>query len=191
MGRKNQILLHVGPNPADTDHADLEQERELFAGVDHEVAAVDQARLDRATLEMLWQHRSAGLRRRDVEGTWAGICRALLKARTDLVLSLPGLSVADDVQSALVVEALAGLDVHVLLTPDDDTDPGDLVARWSRHVKRRRVHVAPLREDATTVDLAEELAGTALCTRRADPAVVGLRKHRSSIRNRIGLRVAS
>ncbi|QIX25337.1 hypothetical protein ncot_01095 [Nocardioides sp. JQ2195] len=175
MGRKKKILLHIGPkSPEPTGppfgvHTGLAAEQSLLDGVELLVADVEQPDLDRAAHEMLRTHKSVGLRRREVDGAWAGTCRSLLRCRSDLVLSQPGFATANDEQAALVIDGLAGLDVHVVITPTEGEDPEALRARWSAHLRAGRVHIAPLSHDAAFVDLAEELAGLALCIRKADP----------------------
>ncbi|KRF12337.1 hypothetical protein ASG90_15260 [Nocardioides sp. Soil797] len=195
MARKKKILLHIGPNPSAVSdlHARLASEQALLDGVGHRVAEVDQCDLDRAKHEMLRTHKDAGLKRREVDGAWARICRALLRSRADLLLSQPDFTRADDAQVALILDGLAGLDVHVVVTPSDDEEPDDLVARWSARLREGRVHVAPLGQDAAPVDLAEELVGIALCIQHAelDTRITKLKKRRKGVRSRIALREAS
>lgn len=195
MARKKKILLHIGPNPSGLDgiNAGLLAHQYLFDGVEHQVAGVGQADLDRAVIEMLRTHKAVGLSRRDVEGAWAQTCRSLLRSASDLVLSQPGFAAADEEQAALVTDVLAGLDVHVVTTPADDEEPDALVAKWSAHLKAGRVHVAPLDRDAELVDLAEVLAGVALCIEKVelDARIRKLKRRRKGIRSRIAVREAS
>lgn len=195
MARKKKIILHIGPNPSSLaePHRALAGHQELLDGVEHRIAEVEQPELDRAAHEMLRTHKTVGLKRRDVDGAWAEICRSLLRSRSDLVLSQPGFALADGEQVALILDGLAGLDVHVVVTPSEDEEPDDLVARWSAHLKPGRVHVAPLATDAAAIDVAEELAGVALCIEKQqlDATITKLKKRRKLVRNRLAMREAS
>ncbi|MFC4784531.1 hypothetical protein ACT8ZV_08660 [Nocardioides sp. MAHUQ-72] len=84
----------------------------------------------RATLEITRDHRAHGLRRRDVEGSWAAICRRAQRERGPVVLGHELLAAATPEQVALLLDGLAGFEVHVLLTA---TDPASqLAAGWRR-----------------------------------------------------------
>lgn len=198
MARKHRILLHIGPNPATAGlQAGIDEHQRLLEGADLIVAPVEQRDLDLAVHEMVRTHKAAGLRRRDVEGSWARTCRALLKAKRDLVLAVPGFHAADDAQVALILDGLRGLEVHAVVTPDPDgpdaDEPDDLVAAWRAHLTAAQVHVAPLAEDADPVDLAEELVGLGLCLEQQelDRRITKLKKRRKSVRARLALREAS
>ena len=66
----------------------LEQHREALAeyGVRAPARSADEA--FRAAVEVRREHKAWGLRRRDVEGTWSGICRRALKHRDSVVVGL-------------------------------------------------------------------------------------------------------
>ncbi|WP_067432332.1 hypothetical protein [Nocardioides jensenii] len=195
MARKKKILLHIGPNPsqATQTHDSLTAEAPLLETIGYAVARTTADELDAAAHEMLRSHKAVGLKRKDVEGSWASLCRSIAKAKTDAVISQPRFCTADDAQIALIVDALAGLDVHVVATPEEGEELDDLVARWSKHLKPGRTHIAPLSADAAAVDLAEELVGIALCLqqRQLDAKITKLKQRRKLVRQRLALREAS
>ncbi|KQY57138.1 hypothetical protein [Nocardioides sp. Root140] len=195
MARKKKIVLHIGPNPSELAqaHDALAAEAPLLETVGYAVAGATGDQLDAAAHEMLRSHKSAGLKRKDVEGSWAAACRRIAKAKVDAVVSQPRFCTADGAQIALIVDALAGLDVHVVATPEEGEEPDELVARWSKHLKPGRTHVAPLSADAAAVDLAEELVGIALCLqqRDLDAKITKLKQRRKLVRHRLALREAS
>lgn len=109
----------------------------------------------RAAVEIRHDHRAWGLRRRDVEGTWAQICRRAwkaTKARGAVYVGHDLLAGAQRDEIALLLDGLAGYDVHVLVTvgrPDarltlfpDDHDLGRVVERWAAALRTPdRLHV--------------------------------------------------
>jgi hypothetical protein len=109
--------------------------------------------LFRAAVELRREHRAWGLRRKDVEGTWAGVARRTVgKRREASVLGHDLLAGAAPDQIALLVDGLAGCAVHVVVlagAPDPlaglvptELDLGDVLARWQPAVSGSgRVHV--------------------------------------------------
>ncbi len=97
-----------------------------------------------AAIEMTRTHKAWGYRRRDVEGTWAGICRRILKAKGThaFVLSQPLLGAAAPEQIDLLVDQLPGLAVHVVLVAPAGADLAEPLERWGRAVRKpERLHV--------------------------------------------------
>jgi hypothetical protein len=85
-----------------------------------------------AALEITRTHAARGLRRRDVEGAWAAICRRVHRQRGDVVLGHDLFAAASPNQVALLLDGLAGLDVHVVLVA---SDPATLLeAGWAEAV---------------------------------------------------------
>jgi hypothetical protein len=108
------------------------------------VAAENAGETFLAAIEMTRTHKAWGYKRRDVEGTWAGICRRILKAKgtNDFVLSQPLLAEATPEQIDLLVDQLPGLAVHVVLVAPAGDDIAEPCARWSRAVRKpERLHV--------------------------------------------------
>lgn len=180
-------ILHIG-RPLDgvaDSHRQLGDHAALLAAAGLAPAPATARDLDRAATELLHEHRERGLRRRDVEGTWAEVCRRIHRGRGHVVLSEPRLAGADDEQVALLLDGLAGLAVHVLVTrlggDEPEAKPAAVRQRWGRLLRPHRVHVRDLEEGATAIDLAEELTGLGLCLQheRAARRSVRLRLARS------------
>ena len=83
-------------------------------GVAHPVAAPDE--MFRSAVEIRRDHRTWGYRRRDVEGTWAGICRRVLRQRDRVLLSQELLTGCTPDQADLLLDTLAGAEVHAVIT---------------------------------------------------------------------------
>ncbi|WP_299053905.1 hypothetical protein [uncultured Nocardioides sp.] len=80
---------------------------------------------------------TAGLTRRDVEGTWEGVWRDAYRSRPrNAVLAEDGFAAATPDQVALTLDALAGFQVHLVVVA---ADPADLLARaWTDAVAQGR-----------------------------------------------------
>lgn len=156
MTRKRAIL-HLGM--IWFGHEALRPYADLLADTGHVLLPASADELRCAQLEMLRRHREAGLRRRDVEGTWAGLVRRARRTRQHVVIDGSAFIAATDPQIALILDELAGLHPLVAITCPEEEDPEPLVAAWSRHLRPSRIHVRPVPEDAAPVDVAEELAG--------------------------------
>jgi hypothetical protein len=148
MAKKRKVFLHVGmPGAGDVIEAALIHHREaLFElGVDVPVRSVEESFL--STLEMLREHKAWGFARKEVEGHWAEVCRRAWKGKQTVVISLPLAASASRPEIDLLLDGLAGMQVHVVLTatPDDDLDA--IAARWGAAVRKpERLHVLRLEE---------------------------------------------
>jgi hypothetical protein len=121
--------------------AALEQHRVALAelGVTSPAKSADEA--FRAAVELRREHRAWGLRRKDVEGTWSAICRRAVKQRQTVVVGHELLAGATRDEVALLVDGLAGTQVHVVVlagVPDgrlglfpDELDLGSVLDRWA------------------------------------------------------------
>jgi hypothetical protein len=153
MGKQKGFLLvglpHTGV-PLLT--AALEQHRDALMeyGVRAPARSADEA--FRAAVELRREHKAWGLRRRDVEGTWTGICRRALKHRDAFVVGHELLAGAATDEIALLVDALRGAQLHVVVlagVPDgriglfpDELDLAGVLDRWERAVTGPdRMHV--------------------------------------------------
>jgi hypothetical protein len=190
---KRTAFLHVGPTVPGPGalHTALYGDPSLAAaGV--KLPAVGQHLLDDADLEIRRRHSDVGLRRKDVEGSWAKVCRAASKAKADVLVSQPGLGEATPEQVALAVDGFLGMRVHVVVTPGDGPagdGPDDLVARWAPYVRRSsRVHVLPVTGSVTTDELGARLARLVLLARDAEMErrLITLAKQRRKVRDRLG-----
>ncbi len=132
--------------------AALEQHRDAL--VDHgvRVPAKSADEAFRAAVELRREHKAWGLRRRDVEGAWVGICRRARKHKETVVVGHELLAGASTDEIALLVDGLAGTEVHVVVlaaVPDgrvglfpDELDLTGVLARWRLAVTSpHRVHV--------------------------------------------------
>lgn len=99
----------------------------------------------RAAVEIRRDHRAWGLRRRDVEGAWADVCRRAYPTKGDVVVGHDLLAGATDAEIALLLDRLPGFDVHVVVAAGpadarlplfpDDHDLGAVLTRWAAHVR--------------------------------------------------------
>jgi hypothetical protein len=149
----------------------LERHRDIL--LDHRVRlparSADEA--FRAAVEVRREHRAWALRRKDVEGTWAGICRRALKHREPVVVGHELLAGASSEEISLLLDGLAGTQVHVVVlaaAPEplaglmpSELDLGDVLTRWESAVAAPdRVHVLVADHGPTAAWLAlGELVG--------------------------------
>lgn len=175
---KHHVFLHIGP-----DIVEINAEvRERLAGVGVRTPDVTQADLHHADLEIRRAHKSADLRRKDVEGAWAKVCRRTFKARSDAFISQPGFFEADADQAALAIDGLAGLKVHLVVTPDA---LAELPAAWTRLVKPERIHA--IQPGLSSADFAAEMARIALSEEkvRLDKALLKVKKRRKQVKDQL------
>ena len=114
---KRTVYLHVGPAVPGvaTPHAALRDHPALVAaGVG--LPAVDQDVMDRADVEIRRRHKAVGVRRKDVEGAWARVCRKAYQLKGDVLVSQPGFLDADPEQVALAMDGFVGMRLHVIVT---------------------------------------------------------------------------
>jgi hypothetical protein len=132
--------------------ASLEQHRDALAEIGVRLPARSADEAFRAAVELRREHRAWALRRKDVEGTWAEICRRALKHRDTVVVGHELLAGASPDEIALAIDGLAGTKVHVVVVaaaPDplaglmpSELDLGDVLTRWESAVRTPdRVHV--------------------------------------------------
>ncbi len=146
MAKKRKIFLHVGLAGDSSIEKALFTYRHALAELGVTVAPENAGEMFLAALEMTHTHKTWGYRRRDVEGTWAGICRRILKTKgtNAFVLSQPLLGAAAPEQIDLLVDQLPGLAVHVVLVAPVGADMAEPLERWGRAVRKpERVHVLP------------------------------------------------
>ena len=146
---KRRACLHIGPvgsgggflDAALAEHADA---LEAF-GVRH--PAISAEEMFRAAIEIRRDHQAWGYARREVEGTWAGICRRAWKGKRNVVVSQELLADCSPEQVDLLLDGLHGFQVHVVLTAPD------VPAAWAPVVKPERLHpiAVPEREPEQAV----------------------------------------
>ena len=131
---KRLFLLHLGP-----DAVDVSAMAEALAVGGVGVPAVDADVLRHAEVEILRSHKAAGLRRKEVEGSWARVCRRARKTGTDCFVSMPGWFAATPEQAALALDGLADFRVVLVATSGFAEPP----RAWLSRVREDRSHVLP------------------------------------------------
>ena len=154
---KRLLLLHIGPDPVDV--ASMTEGLTLGRVASPDVAAET---LAHAGLEIRRTHRAAGLKRKQVEGAWARVCRRAHKSRADCFVSVPDFFEATPEQAALALDGLAGFKVVLVITSGFITEPP---AAWTSLVKDTRTHVLP--SHLSDEQLAAQVARIALMEEEA------------------------
>ncbi|MAY96348.1 MAG: hypothetical protein CMH84_07400 [Nocardioides sp.] len=136
---KRRFVIHIGLPHAGggslagalSDHAAALAE----VGVRAPARSADEAR--RAALELRRLHSTYGFKRKEVEGTWALLCK---RARKEGAKSHDAVVVSDDLlagasleQIALLLDSLAGFEVHVVAVLADPAR--QLAAAWTDAVR--------------------------------------------------------
>lgn len=175
---KHHLFLHIGPDIVEVDA----EVRERLAAVGVRTPDVSQDDLHHADLEIRRAHKAAGLRRKDVEGAWAKICRKTFRTRSDAFISQPGFFAADADQAALAVDGLAGLKLHLVVTPEAQAE---LPVAWTRLVKPGRIHA--IEPGLSSADFAAEMARIALSEEkvRLDRALLKVKKRRKQVKDQL------
>jgi len=154
MGRRI-AFLHLGLPGSGSGFLEIALPEHTAAlatfGVAHPVAAPDE--MFRAAVEIRRDHRAWGYRRRDVEGTWAGICRRVQKERDRVLLSQELLTGCTPDQADLLLDTLRGAEVHTVITARradaERHEFAALTARWAAAVRHDdRVHTLVVPADA-------------------------------------------
>ena len=175
---KHHLFLHIGPDIVEIDA----EVRKRLAAVGVRTPDVSQDDLVRADLEIRRAHKGADLKRKDVEGAWAKVCRRTFRARSDAFLSQPGFFAADADQAALAMDGLAGLKVHLVMTREGQAE---LPVAWTRLVKPERIHaVEPVLSSA---DFAARMAQLALSEEkvRLDKVLLKVRRRRKQVKDQL------
>ncbi|MDQ6523089.1 hypothetical protein RB608_05740 [Nocardioides sp. LHD-245] len=142
MAKKQKAWIHVGmPGAGDVVESALAHHHAALVELGVASVARSTAESFRAAVEMTRSHKDWGLKRADVEGQWARLVRRARKGRCDLVFSQSLLAAATPDQVALLVDALADHQVHVVLTTGHD-DEAPVIARWHGACRKpERLHV--------------------------------------------------
>jgi hypothetical protein len=153
---KQKAFLHIGlpHSGADRIRAAMRQHADALATGSPAVRlpASSEDAMFNAAVEIRREHKAWGLRRQDVEGSWAKVCRTALRTRDTVVMGHDLLAGCSPDEIALLSDQLPGCAVHVVLTvaaPDprislfpDDHDLESVLERWSAAAKSPdRVHV--------------------------------------------------
>jgi hypothetical protein len=155
---RRKAFVHVGlPHSGGTIlDAALDHHEATLARLGIQRSAKSADEMFRAAVELLRDHRAWGYRRRDVEGSWSSVCRRARKGKGTVVVGQHLLAAAAPVEIELLLDGLAGFEVHVVLVaaapgpqaaaPDEDRDLGGVLTRWATalgHPDRMHVIVAP------------------------------------------------
>lgn len=173
---KHHVFLHIGPGVIDPEA----RERLAAVGIRTPDVTSDQLRL--ADLEIRRAHKSVALRRKDVEGAWAKVCRRTFRLKSDAFISQPGFLEADADQAALALDSLAGLKVHLVVTPQAQAD---LPQAWTGLVKTERVHA--IEPGLAPADFADALARIVLSQEKArlDRSILKQKRRRKQVRDQL------
>jgi hypothetical protein len=97
-------------------------------------------------------------------------------------ISEPGFFEADADQTALAVDGLAGLKVHLVVTAQAQAE---LPAAWARLVKPGRIHV--VETGLSSGDFAAQLARIALSEEktRLDKALIKVKRRRKQVKDQL------
>ncbi|MEP6814922.1 MAG: hypothetical protein ABI873_05180, partial [Marmoricola sp.] len=113
---RRRIYWHIGPDDLGTaflaDALDVRRGELAEAGVLVPGATTS---WELSTVELRRNHQQLGYRRREVEGQSATLVRRIWKHRGTTVLSTPGLAAATSDQVALALDALHGVEIHLVL----------------------------------------------------------------------------
>lgn len=165
------VFLHIGPGLAGVHDLQplLHERRDLLNIGGLSTPTLPPGLMRRAGLEIRGEHRAAGLRRAEVEGAWAEVCRSVFRTRDAVALSQERFAHATPGQIALLLDGLAGRDVHVVaIAPASQADLEDILTPWSAYIKRDHLHAIRLAHHPSPRDLLDELVGLALRTSGRD-----------------------
>jgi len=132
---RRKIFLHLGLAGTGAGFIEpaLLAHQEALATVGIAAPAISAEEMFRVALEIRRMHKDVGYKRVEVEGTWAALCRRFRRGRGTVVVGQELLAAADLDQAALLLDGLAGFEVHLVFTV---RDPGtQLLAEWSELVK--------------------------------------------------------
>ena len=174
---KRLFLLHIGPDPVDVSAM---TEALALGGI--AVPDADPGTFVDAAIEIRRTHKAAGLKRKQVEGAWAKVCRRAYKTRADCFVSGPGFFDATHEQAALALDHAIGFKVVLVVTSGFDVEPP---AAWLSLVKDGRTHVLP--SHLSDEQLAAQVARIALIEEEArlDKRLAKIGKLRKQVNKRL------
>ena len=178
---KHLMILHVGP-----DEVDVAAMTDGLALAHVSVPELPADALHHAGLELRRTHKAAGLKRKQVEGSWAQVCRRARKAKADCFVSVPGLVDATPEQVALTLDEVSDFRVVLVLT-SGFTAPAP--AAWTAAVRADRTHLLPtgLGEDRLAAQVARIalMEAEARLARSTEKKLASLRKRRRKVDKRL------
>ena len=174
---KRLFLLHLGP-----DAVDVSEMIDALALGGVAVPDGDADGFAHAGIEILRSHKAAGLKRKEVEGAWAKLCRRAWKTRSDCFVSMPSFFAATPEQAALALDGLADFKVVLVVTSGFTAEPP---TAWLSLVKDGRTHVLP--SNLTDEQLAAQVARIALIEEEArlDKRLAKVSRRRRQVNRRL------
>ena len=137
MAKKRRVFLHVGmPGVGDIVEVALVHHREAIVELGFDVPARSAEETFLSAVEILREHKAWGFSRKEVEGQWATLCRRAWKSKLPVLVSLPLMAGATRAEIDLLLDGLAGMQVHVVLTAAAADDIDDVVARWRDTIRK-------------------------------------------------------
>lgn len=187
---KNHAFLLVGPTIPSADELQdvLLREGTLLADAALATPDVVQADLYRSAVEVLRTHKSEGLKRKDVEGSWARVVRRAEKRKSAVLFGYDAFASADVDQRSLLLDALSGFRTHIVITAERGREGlDDLLDEWATQIKPSRLHVVTLEAGETLDALLPRVVELARVTREADleKRIVKLKKKRSELKDQL------
>lgn len=151
MAKKRKAFLHVGlSGVGDIIEPALVRHRDALVELGVVVLPKTTDESFRAAVEILRDHKAWGFKRKEVEGQWADLYRRAHKGKATVVFSQPLLGKATPEQIDLLLDGLAGFEIHVVITTcatEPDADLEMVTKRWSAAVRKpERLHVLDLEE---------------------------------------------
>lgn len=117
---RRRLYWHIGPDDLGTrflaDALDVRREELGAAGV---LVPGTTSSWELSSVELRRNHQPLGYRRREVDGQSAALVRRIWKHRGTSVLSTPGLAAATPDQVALALDALRGVEIHLVFVVRD------------------------------------------------------------------------
>jgi hypothetical protein len=168
---KHHAFVLVGPSiPAADELIDeLSSRSELLGEAALALPKVTQADLFRSSVELLRTHKAESMRRADVEGSWARVCRKAEKTKADVLFGMSSYVAASPEQIALMLDGLAAFRTHIIITTERGSEGIDeLIEPWTQAVKASRLHVLTLEKGDDLDVLLGRVLELARDTRTAD-----------------------
>ncbi len=187
---KHHAFVLVGPTIPMADELidELARRSELLDEAALALPKVTQADIYRSGVELLRTHKAEGVRRADVEGSWARVCRKAEKRKSDVLFGNAAYVVADPAQISLLLDGLSGFRTHIVITAERGTEGIDeLIEPWTQAVKASRLHVLTLEAGDDLDTLLGRVIELARDTRTADleRRIIKLKAKRGELKDKL------
>jgi len=187
---KHHAFVLVGPTIPMADELidELARRSELLDEAALALPKVTQADIYRSGVELLRTHKAEGVRRADVEGSWARVCRKAEKRKSDVLFGNAAYVVADPAQISLLLDGLSGFRTHIVITAERGMEGIDeLIEPWTQAVKASRLHVLTLEAGDDLDTLLGRIIELARDTRTADleRRIIKLKAKRGELKDKL------